>query len=84
MYSLGDAAVPWMVLSTLFWGHLEKDKRKRHQKAVCHWCSLLMLGLPANGRWDHVLSRTKEAGAEKAPLGCLVPPAHFTGGKSRP
>lgn len=34
VYSLGDAAVPWMVLSTLFWGHLEKDKRKRHQKVV--------------------------------------------------
>lgn len=34
LYSLGDAAVPWMVLSTLFWGHLEKDKRKRYQKVV--------------------------------------------------
>ena len=33
-YLLRDMAALWVVFSALLWGHLEKDKPKRHQKVV--------------------------------------------------
>lgn len=34
-YLLRDTAALWVVFNAPLWGHLEKDKRKRHQKVVC-------------------------------------------------
>lgn len=34
LYLLRDTAALWVVFSAPFRGHLEKDKRKRHQKVV--------------------------------------------------
>ena len=34
-YLLRVTAALWVVFSAPLWGHLEKDKQKRHQKVVC-------------------------------------------------
>ena len=56
-YLLRDTAALWVVFSAPFWGHLEKDKRKRHQKAVSGAACLCPGFVPTDGH--HIQPRAE-------------------------